>query len=213
MSMTIDRKNLRLKELSVSVHFLFHAQENPPLATPEKVEDSPFKDLGKRIYMESLHMVNIPNDGSSRPKPKFREDAENSLVIQRVIRDSRISSVNDLIIILNRSVSEDPLSPISAWKEGNLLDPLTSDFRCFGILLEGAQETWEGPGTNRDRERQDLILAAKRPRYDAEYAEIDPADMVEVVLGGEPESDAHDVKNCIYCNRSPISSIGEPDGE
>ena len=37
--------------------------------------------------------------------------------------------------------------------------------------------------------------------------------MVEVVLGGEPESDAHDAANCMYCNRSPRSSIGDYDIE
>jgi len=79
------------------------------------------------MYFETLDLVGISYKGSSRPKLTFLKEFERSAAIQTVIWDNRISSVNDLIILFNRSISPDPLSPISAWNGGKLLDPWCYD--------------------------------------------------------------------------------------
>ena len=53
-----------------------------------------------------MDLVEIPNEGSSRPKPTFMDDLELSAVLHRVISDSRVSSVFELISVLDRSVAE-----------------------------------------------------------------------------------------------------------
>ena len=64
----------------------------------------------------------------ARPKPRFLEDEMLARVVSGAVGNdpwSKFSTINDLIIFLNKSVSQETLSPISAWNKGRLLEPLT----------------------------------------------------------------------------------------
>ena len=79
-----------------------------------------------------------------------------------MIRDHRISSVNDLIILLNREVTDNPLSPVSAWNEGRFFDPICYD--ALEYCWMEMKRLGKIQGKTRDREWQELLLAAKRLR-------------------------------------------------
>ena len=100
--------------------------------------------------MGSIDLTSTPNSGSSLPKPKFLEDAALSEIIQRVIRDSWISSVNDLIVILNQTYEA--------------LEYCWFKLKRLQMIK----------GSKRSREWQELLLTAKRPRNEPEVAEIEP---------------------------------------
>ena len=113
--------NLESKpEVEGIVKLQFLPRKDPP-ATRVVRELPPHQELAKRMYLETLDLVGIPNKGSSIPKPNFLEDIEFCAVIQHVIWEIRISSENDLIILLNRSISPDPLSPISRGTKASYL--------------------------------------------------------------------------------------------
>ena len=178
---------------------------NPP---PTRVvrEIPPNQDLAQVMYLEVLDLAKVPNKGCPRPRPTFHEDAELSTVVQRVIRDHRISSVNDLIILLNREVSDNPLSPVSAWNEGRLFDPICYD--ALEYCWIEMKRLGKIRDTTRDREWQELLLAAKRPRIEmAEFSPSEPPLSEVIQLQSTPKASPHDVVNCELCWKSPSSSI------
>ena len=56
----------------------------------------PQEELAKRMYMQTMDLLGVPNYGASRPKPVFLEDLELVEVIDRVISDNRVSGAFDL---------------------------------------------------------------------------------------------------------------------
>ena len=55
----------------------------PTTSTPV-LDESPMKDVAKRMFFETLDLVATPNEGSSRPKPMFMDDLELSAILHRV---------------------------------------------------------------------------------------------------------------------------------
>ena len=84
--------------------------DQPCTSTP--VENQPQDELAQKLFLGSLGVSSIPNKNSDRPKPVFLEDVELSAVVQRVISEASVSSVFELINVLENSATWGTLSPV-----------------------------------------------------------------------------------------------------
>ena len=110
-----------------------------------------------------------------------------------------VSSVNEVIILLKRAVAAHPLSPVTAWNGGRVMDPWT--FEAVEYCWWNLKRMGKTHGSKRCREWQKIVLQQKKIKVQREEEEEEKREYAEVLLSDEAqmkeEEATHAVDACI----------------
>ena len=158
------------------------------ISTPVESDGLQEENLTKIFFLQTLWFQRRPNPGADGPRPAFLEDLELSRIVDRVIPNSEVHSVFELVYELNRQVENTPLSsPSRVLNRSRLVSNLNHDVveYCWSEMMRLGRTR----GIERERDWEETLAPAKSFTVDSdgdvimvtaeqhpqeEYAEIGP---------------------------------------